>query len=120
MACMPSSLPARRWVFVMRIPVAGPRRRWTSLRPSALSPQRSTRDRSRPDTSARRDQPRAPASRARGRAPGYRARASQRFADGVEQRLLDGPIGRGDRLILVVPEDALAPEDRALDRDRGA
>src|SRR5712692_10191737 len=43
---------------------------------------------------------------------------SEGLPDGVEQRRLDGPVGRRDRLVLVHPEDALPLEDRPLDRDR--
>src|SRR2546429_7688428 len=39
---------------------------------------------------------------------------SQGLTDGVEQRLLDGPVAHRHRLVLFVPEDALAAERKSV------
>src|SRR5437667_1632267 len=44
---------------------------------------------------------------------------SQRLGDGRQDRLLDGVVGRRERLVVVDEEDAFAPEQHPLDADRG-
>src|SRR5437016_3677193 len=44
---------------------------------------------------------------------------SQRLGDRREDRLLDGVVGRRERLVVVDEEDAFAPEQHPLDAERG-
>src|SRR5260370_9937450 len=48
-----------------------------------------------------------------------RSIVSQRLGDGRQDRLLDGVVGRRERLVVFDEEDAFAPEQHPLDADRG-
>src|SRR5260370_4290149 len=47
-----------------------------------------------------------------------RSIVSQRLGDGRQDRLLDGVVGRRERLVVVDEEDAFAPEQQPLHADR--